>query len=332
VVAPQLRPQAPQLFASVCSLTHPTPAQHDSPAGQAGPPLHDTGGIHMFPTHVSPDGQTWPQLPQLLGSVVVSVQPLVQHICPGAHVTPPLQPVMVQLLSKHVAPGGQARPQPPQLSMSLVVSVHPALQHVWVPVHAGPPSHEVVGWHMLCAQRLPVGQTLPQKPQSCALLVVSTQMSPQHESFAGHPVDAHVRAVHVPLMHDSPCPQTLPHVPQSFAFVSRFASQPSAKTPLQSAKPGEHALMAQWLAAHVELPFETAPQTPPQLPQWFGSLAVFAHMAPQHDSPVGQAPFAPHAPTHTPPEHDSPVPHARPQPPQFCASLPVFVSHPSAKT
>jgi hypothetical protein len=83
----------------------------------------------MFPTHVSPDAQTVPQFPQLLGSLVVSVQPFVQHDCPGAQVAPPLHPVMVQLLSKHIAPGGQAKPQLPQLSMSLVVSVQPVMQH-----------------------------------------------------------------------------------------------------------------------------------------------------------------------------------------------------------
>ncbi len=270
VVGPQLRPQAPQLFASVCSSAHPV-GQHDCPGAHAGPPLHDVGGVHMLPTHASPDGQTVPQLPQLLGSLVVSVHPVMQHDCPGAQVAPPLHPVIVQLLSKHVVPGGQARPQPPQLSMSLVVSVHPDVQHDRVPVHAGPPSHDARRLaDAAAAQRLPVGQTLlVQKPQflRAAGFVVSTQMSPQHESFTGHPVVAQVSAVHVPLTHDSPCPQTLPHVPQSFVFVSRFASQPSASTPLQSAKPGEHALIAQWLAAHVELPFSTGPQTPPQLPQ-----------------------------------------------------------------
>jgi hypothetical protein len=99
--------------------------------------------------------------------------------------------------------------------------------------------------------------------------------------------------------------------------------------PLQSAKPAAHEPIAQWLAAHVELPFSTGPQTTPQLPQWFGSLAVFAHIAPQHSSPVGHAPFAPQAPTHTPPEHVSPFAQALPQLPQFCASLAVLVSHPS---
>jgi hypothetical protein len=164
--------------------------------------LHDAGAVHTFATHVSPGGQTVPHPPQLFGSLVVVLQPLVQHVWPGEQSAPPLHPVDVQVLATHVSPGGHAFPQPPQLSMSLVVSLHPVAQHASPTAHAGPPSHDVAGWHWLPTHALPVGQTLPQKPQSCASLVVSMQMSPQHDSLTGQPLVMHVSAVHSPPMHD----------------------------------------------------------------------------------------------------------------------------------
>ena len=328
---PQEMPQPPQLLVSVCSLTQPL-VQHDSPTAHAGPPLHVVGAVHTFATHVSPVGHTRPQLPQLFGSLVVLLQPLVQHVSPVVQSPPSLHPVDVQTLATHVSPGGHTMPQPPQLLLSVDVFEHPVAQHAWPTVQAGPPSHEAAGWHWLAAHVLPVGQTNPQLPQFCASSVVSMQTAPQQVSFAGQPVVAQVAAVHSPLTHDSPDAHARPHTPQSLTSVPRFASQPSASIPLQSAKPTEHALMTQRLAEHVVLPFSTAPQTVPQLPQWFGSDVSFAHVAPQHDSPVGHVPFAPQAPTHSPPEHVSPAAHAWPHVPQFSASLPVLVSQPSAST
>jgi hypothetical protein len=68
----------PQLFGSLDTLLHPL-AQHESRAEHGGPPAHVP--VHTEATHVLPFGQTFPHVPQLFGSLVVS-----KHPCPPQHV------------------------------------------------------------------------------------------------------------------------------------------------------------------------------------------------------------------------------------------------------
>jgi hypothetical protein len=87
-----------------------------------------------------PTGQTVPQVPQLLTSVVVSVQRPPAHSVRGAHVT--------HALAWQYCPAPHACPHEPQLLVSLVVSthagphavsgavhVHVLLTHVWCSAH-----------------------------------------------------------------------------------------------------------------------------------------------------------------------------------------------------
>jgi hypothetical protein len=86
------------------------------------------GQTHPPPVHEAPMPQAWPQVPQLLGSVWVSLQaPL--HTVPvhGA-----------QAPAAHIRPGSQAWPQVPQFAASVWVSVQLPLQSVIAP-HAPVP-------------------------------------------------------------------------------------------------------------------------------------------------------------------------------------------------
>ena len=141
----QAIPQPPQLSVSSLVLVHP-PGQHFSPPKQGGPPKHVNVDLHVLATQVSPGAHTLPQPPQLFASLVVSLQPLPQHFCPGKHGGPPLQVVAgLQTLAAQVLPIGQETPQPPQLAGSLVVSLQPVAQHCCEPAHDGPPLHPRAG-------------------------------------------------------------------------------------------------------------------------------------------------------------------------------------------
>jgi len=117
---------------------------------QAGPPLHPIIDWHLLSTQVSVAAHAWPQLPQSLGSLVVSLHPSMQHASEPLQGGPPLHVVVDwHLLATQVSPGGQGIPQPPQSLLLLVVSSHPSLQQAREPVQAGPPLHVVVDWHLL---------------------------------------------------------------------------------------------------------------------------------------------------------------------------------------
>jgi hypothetical protein len=76
----------------------------------------------LLPLHVALNGQRFPQVPQLRGSVAVLVQVLfVPHVTPPGH---------VHLLAAHTPPDPHEVPQVPQLAASDVVSTHLPLHTV----------------------------------------------------------------------------------------------------------------------------------------------------------------------------------------------------------
>jgi hypothetical protein len=77
--------------------------------------------------HGVPALQTFPQLPQLFGSLWTEMQPDRQHASLPVHAGPPAHPR--QTLATQVSPGLHAFPQKPQFCGSLVVSEQPVPQH-----------------------------------------------------------------------------------------------------------------------------------------------------------------------------------------------------------
>jgi hypothetical protein len=96
-------PQPPQLRGSLVVSLQPV-AQHVWPKLHVGPPSQPIGGWQLPPTHAEPGAQALPQPPQLRTSLVVSLHPVMQHVCDPVHVGPPLQPVGWQLPPTHAAP------------------------------------------------------------------------------------------------------------------------------------------------------------------------------------------------------------------------------------
>ncbi len=102
----QTSPQAPQLLASLCRSTHALPQVVCVHAGVQAPPaqtwpaghsafdVHAAGATQAPATQASPDGQSSPQAPQLLGSLWRSTHALPQVVCvhvEGASQAPPVQ-------------------------------------------------------------------------------------------------------------------------------------------------------------------------------------------------------------------------------------------------
>ncbi len=115
---------------------------------------------------VSPVAQTFPQLPQLFGSLVVLRHPLGQQVVPPVHAGPPLQLVgVLHVPPTHVSPAAHGLPQLPQFFGSVDVSVQPFAQQVSVPVQTGPPLQLGGVTQLPSVQVAPVGQTWLQPPQ-----------------------------------------------------------------------------------------------------------------------------------------------------------------------
>lgn len=171
---PQSLPQTPQFLASLRRLAHLL-LQQVSPAWQEG--LHSSPQTPLM----QPILHFLPQVPQLLGSLWVSTQPVEQQswlmgqTMPLAlQVQPP--PLQVSLLL-------QVLPQEPQLRGSVSRFTQPPFwgqqevpleQTLSVPLHL----------HWLWSQTSPLPQDLPQPPQWLGLVVVSTQSSPGQQTCA----------------------------------------------------------------------------------------------------------------------------------------------------
>jgi hypothetical protein len=87
-------------------------------------------------------------------------------------------------------------------------------------------------------------QTVPHVPHEIALFCKSAShpfdaMPSQFAKFVTHAMP-HAPLVHAGVAFVAP-EHTVGHVPQWFTSVRKFASQPFAATPSQSAKPGVHA-------------------------------------------------------------------------------------------
>jgi hypothetical protein len=278
----QAFPHLPQLFGSVSMSVQPV-WQHCSTPVQTGPPLHDIGGVHTPPTHVSPVAQTSPHPLQFFGSVLVSVHPLGQHCSTPVQTGPPLQvAAALQTAPTHVSPGAQAMPHPPQLSGSVSMSVHPLAQHCSAPRHGGWPLHVVPGMQLLSEHWLPGGQTSPHPPQLFGSVVVSVHPSAQHcsmPSHGGRPLQETL-LVQTPPEHVAPGGQTSPHPPQLSGSLSTSV-HPLAqhcKTPWQGIPPSQPVGGVHSPATQEKPPGQGSPH-PPQL---FGSVSMLVQPVSQH--------------------------------------------------
>lgn len=124
-----------------------------------------------------PDGQTLSQLPQLEGSLVVSVQPVGQEVWPPVH-----EPVELLHMLFVQLPAPHALPQAPQLFGSAVMSVQTPPQEICAPEQPPVP----VPVPQAPALQPPDGQTLPQNPQLFGSVRVLVQTPPQVVSGAEH--------------------------------------------------------------------------------------------------------------------------------------------------
>jgi hypothetical protein len=205
-----------------------------------------SGPAHALAWQVWYDAQAVPQAPQFCWFCARLKQPPSQAVSPWPHAHVP---------STQMPPGWHCWPQPPQLVGSVRLSTHEPPQSRMPPPSGEPPSAPAQkAAQLLAEQTSPVGQALPQEPQSLTSEVRSTQTPEQ----AVRPVSQTQRLA----WQSSPLKQALPQAPQLSASVWVL---------VQSAL---HAVcpegQAQAPAAHLC----PAGQVAPQLPQFFGSVAV----------------------------------------------------------
>jgi hypothetical protein len=162
-------PHAPQLFPSVCSLTHvpaaPPSAFPASPGRQRVCPVGQTT-LHDPPEHVDPAGQMLPQPPQLEGSTCSST-----HAPPQAVVPPPQ--IVKHAPAEQTSPSGHVVPHVPQLFGSVWVLAQMVPQSVVPPLHTMP--------HVPVEHTLPAGHGLLHFPQLSGSFERFTQ-APLHET------------------------------------------------------------------------------------------------------------------------------------------------------
>ena len=120
-----IAPHLPQLPASLSRFVHISPPATKQPFGVAPPHDTDAPPPQLPFTHAAPDGQTMPQFPQFIGSLIMSVQigpcgPGQVFGWLGGQFVPPPPP---HIPFWHTAPDGQTMPQPPQLPGSLLTFV-----------------------------------------------------------------------------------------------------------------------------------------------------------------------------------------------------------------
>ena len=102
--------------------------------------------------------------------------------------------------------------------------------------------------------------------------------------------DAHEEITHVELEHATALAwgtdgQALPQLPQFERLVVVFVSQPSEKTPLQSAQPAVHEEILHVELEHITLAWGTDGQAWPQLPQFCALAVVSTHVFPHKTCP-----------------------------------------------
>jgi hypothetical protein len=147
---------------------------------------------------------TWPHVPQLFTSLVVSAQPVRQHVCPGVHDGPPAHPVGTHVVPMHVVPGMHIAPHRPQSALLFV-------RLVSQPFEALPSQLPQPGRHAPIVHMLPAhagrafgnpGHRLPHAPQLFGSDVVFAQPVGQHICPGAHagpplqPGDTHTPDTH----------------------------------------------------------------------------------------------------------------------------------------
>jgi hypothetical protein len=358
----QALPQPPQLFTSLVVSSTQEPVVPSELAQQAGltpeqvlsqlpqllgswltstqlPSQDVCGAAPQLPLPPSPPPEHWPpeqvpplqllaQLPQLSGSLSMSVQDAEQH--PGvvspcwvqstplpAAVQPPqlltsLSP-SEQLLLQHwgVTPS-QLLSQLPQLFGSLVMSTQvpsqedsepPPLPPLPPPLPLLPPSQAAAPPHWPMAQVMPL-QLLPQVPQLFGSLSVSTQLPLQQPGV----VPASQALLQVPQFETSFDMSVQPVAPQ----------QPGVVKPswLQSSPQKPQFALSLFGSEQVEEQHWPASQTLPHLPQLFWSSEVSSQLPLQQAATVSPCWV-----------QSVPVPSL--QPPQLLMSVLVSVQTPS---
>jgi hypothetical protein len=197
---------------------------------------------------------TWPQLPQLFGSVFSFAHAPLQTVSPAV--------VQVQLPFVHVVPGGHLLPHAPQLLMSVGSGAH-VLPHKVSPVVA------VMQLHPPPVQVAPTGHALPHAPQLARSVIHATSQ----------PSDVLLLQWMNPVLHTetaqldpAQCHVALPPwhaIAQPPQFLMSTVS--STQRPL-------HRLGGFW---HTQTPpTQLAPvwQVLPQAPQLAGSLVSSTHV------------------------------------------------------
>jgi hypothetical protein len=267
------------------------------------------GHAHSLLTQTRFAPQVCAQKPQLLLSFVRSTQ-LVPHCArPVAHVAEHA-PVL------HTWPPRQTVPQAPQLVPLVCVSTQVPLPPKKPPRPATPP-HLVSFAGQLQAPSLhvePEGQTVPQAPQSSALVARSTHTGPHCVCPVGQP------AMQAPPTHCSPNRHRTPHAPQSAVSVCSFTHcAPQEDVPVPQTQPPSVQLAP---VAHAV----------PQAPQLFGSVCSFTQAFLQSVKLAAQLVVqTPSEQTWSAAHTNAPPSPAVPHPPQLVGSLCVSVQTPSQR-
>jgi hypothetical protein len=178
------------------------------------------------------------------------------------------------------------------------------------------PPHEVwpdvQAWHSPATQDSPVPQALPHEPQFWLLVWVLVQVPPQE-------ISPDVQATHLPAVQGTPVLHALPHEPQFCALVWRFTQLEIS--PLPQLLSGA-VQAAAWQTPPVQLSPDA--QAWPHEPQLAWSLERSTQ------SPLQTVPLDPvQVATQSPAEQSWPLGQARPQPPQFWASVCGLAQPPS---
>jgi hypothetical protein len=167
-----------------------------------------------------------PHIPQLFGSVVVSEQPDMQHVCPPVHAGWPLQLLpCLHMLFWQVSPIGQALPHMPQLSGSVRVLVQPVMQQLSIDWQAGPPSQPEM--HIPPMQTPPGPQSWPHEPQFCGSFLVLVSQPSDASMLQSAKPESHEVILHM-LPEQPPLPcwtggHLLSHMPQFCGSFVVFA-------------------------------------------------------------------------------------------------------------
>jgi hypothetical protein len=227
--------------------------------------------------------QTWPQAPQFLGSLRISVQ------APPLHPTPLFR--QLQTPFWHEVPAPHAALHAPQLALSVASLTQPLPQ---ADMPAGQPQTPP-------EQVSPEGHRFPQPPQ-LRVSVIALVHAPLQKVC---PAAVHAQA---PATQVAAAPHAIPHAPQFAPSVCSFTQAPP-----QSARPAAHCV---W---HVDSEQTTLPpgvvgHAWPHAPQSFGFDARLTHCPPHI---VGVA----NGHRHRPPTHALPPVQALPQPLQLALSL-----------